>query len=606
MSFSGQHDERSAEAPARSLFVFLMYFIKRYGWWLLAMQLFCLGWSLDHTLMPYVLGKVIDAIVSFSGDKKNIWQALWVPLVLGALLWVLTEAMYRLAGITRARIFPRLQAAIRMHMFAYIQQHSYQFFSNQLAGSMGNKINDMVLGSARMLDSIMFLFIPVSVAVLITIGLFFWLQPLYAAIIGGWVVLHVGICLGFSPKINRLSHIDSEARSDLTGRIVDSFTNFINVKLFSRQRFESRYVGQYQQDEKNKQWQTLWFIEKVRVLLGIAGFIIPGVGLTWAVLSGWQQDVITTGELVFIFNTSWNVMTMVWITGMELPNFFADMGSCQQALTLMKVSHDIVDKPQAKPIQVTQGAIEFDRVVFQYHAKSQVFNGQSLIIPAGQKVGLVGFSGAGKSTFVNLILRLFEVTQGRILIDGQNIADVTQQSLREQISMIPQEPVLFHRSIMENIRYGKEHASEREVMAAARQAHCHAFIENLPQQYDTLVGERGIKLSGGQRQRITIARAFLANAPILILDEATASLDSMTEQLIQDSLQKLMADRTTIVIAHRLSTLRQMQRILVFKQGEVVEDGSHEQLMARDGYYAQLWQMQAHGFLPEQEVMEAL
>jgi ATP-binding cassette, subfamily B, bacterial len=603
MSFTRRHDERNIQVPAHSLFIFLSYFIKRYGWWLLAMQIFCLGWALDHTLMPYVLGRVIDVIVNFSGDKKSVWQVLWIPLVLGAFLWVLTETMYRLAGIVRARVFPNLQAAIRMRMFAYIQQHSYQFFSNQLAGSMGNKINDMVLGSTRLLDNIIFLFIPVFVAVLITIGMFFWLQPLYAAIIGGWVALHVSICLGFSAKINRLSHINSEARSDLTGRVVDSFTNFINVKLFSRQRFEYQYINEFQQDEKNKQWQTLWFIEKVRLLLGIVAFIIPGVALTWAVLSGWQQDIITTGEVVFIFNTAWNVMTMVWITGMELPNFFAEMGSCQQALTLMKASHDIVDNPQAKPIQVTQGSIEFNRVVFQYHAKSQVLKDQSLIIPAGQKVGLVGFSGAGKSTFVNLILRLFELTQGQILIDGQNIAEVTQQSLREKISMIPQETVLFHRSIMENIRYGKEHASEQEVIAAVRQAHCHEFIENLPQQYDTLVGERGIKLSGGQRQRIAIARAFLADAPILILDEATASLDSMTEQLIQDSLQNLMADRTTIVIAHRLSTLRQMQRILVFKQGEIVEDGSHEQLMAREGYYAKLWQMQAHGFLPEQEML---
>ncbi len=587
--------------PTHSLAAFLGYFIRRYGWWLLLLQVFCLAWALDRTLIPYVLGLIVDTIVNFSDDKSRMWHVLLIPLSLGAFLWILTEVMFRLSGIVRAFIFPKFEAQVRMRMFDYIQQHSYRFFSDHFAGSMGNKLNDMALGSTRLLDAVMFLFLPVLSAVLITIGLFFWLQPLYALLIGSWVVLHMAVCLAFAGKIDQLSHKHSEARSELTGRVVDSFTNFMNVKLFARRRFEYQYVNRFQQAEQATHWRTLWLIEKVRILLGVLALAIPVLALTWAVLSDWQQGNITTGDLVFILNTTWNVMMMVWITGIELPNFFADIGTCQQALTLVKESHEIADKPKATPIVITRGDIEFDQMDFQYHAGDKIFNQLCLTIPAQQKIGLVGFSGAGKSTFVNLILRLFDVTDGRILIDQQNIAEVTQQSLREQISMIPQEPVLFHRSILENIRYGKTQATDEQVLQAAQQAHCHDFIETLPQQYQTLVGERGIKLSGGQRQRIAIARAFLADAPILILDEATAALDSMTEQLIHDSLTKLMAQRTTLVIAHRLSTLRQMERILVFNRGEIVEDGSHQQLIKQQRDYAKLWQMQAHGFLPEHE-----
>jgi ATP-binding cassette subfamily B protein len=281
--------------------------------------------------------------------------------------------------------------------------------------------------------------------------------------------------------------------------------------------------------------------------------------------------------------------------------FFEYLGNISDGVSIFVQSHEIIDKPDAPRLTVDRGEITFRDVCFIYTEGMQVFDHLNVTIEAKQQVGLVGFSGSGKSTFVNLILRLFEPHAGAILIDGQNILDVTQDSLRENISMIPQDPQLFHRSLKENIRYGRLDASDEEVIEAARKAHAHEFILETEEQYASLVGERGVKLSGGQRQRIAIARAILKNSPILILDEATSSLDSVTEKKIQLGLENLMKGRTVVVVAHRLSTISHMDRILVFDQGRIIEDGSHEQLLRRKGHYAHLWEMQAGGFLPEKE-----
>jgi ATP-binding cassette subfamily B protein len=281
---------------------------------------------------------------------------------------------------------------------------------------------------------------------------------------------------------------------------------------------------------------------------------------------------------------------------LELSNLW---GNITQGLTVALAPLDIQDKPDATELRVTKGQITFDNVGFHYKGSEPLFTNKSVTIDPGQKVGLVGYSGGGKTTFSNLILRLYDVTDGRILIDGHDIRDVTQDSLRANIGMIPQDPSLFHRTLMENIRYGRDSATDAEVIEAAKRAHANEFIAKLPNAYDSLVGERGVKLSGGQRQRVAIARAILKNAPILILDEATSQLDSVTERDIQDSLWDLMQGKTTIVIAHRLSTLLHMDRILVFDSGKIVEDGTHDELLARGGLYKTLWDAQVGGFLPE-------
>jgi len=300
-----------------------------------------------------------------------------------------------------------------------------------------------------------------------------------------------------------------------------------------------------------------------------------------------------------MMQTVW-LLGWLWYITFQLTIFVREKATVGNALKLIQQSHGLTDKKNAQPVQITQGEICFGDVTFSYQKNCTVFSQLNLIIPGGQRIGLVGYSGSGKSTFVNLILRFYDVQSGRILIDQQNIANVTQDSLRAQIAMIPQEPALFHRTLMENIRYGRLDATDEEVIEASRLAHCHEFIGKLDDGYNALVGERGVKLSGGQRQRIAIARAMLKNAPILILDEATSSLDSVTEKLIQESLHILMQGRTTIVVAHRLSTLSGLDRIIVFDKGAIIEEGTKEHLLNLHGHFAKLWNMQTEGFLADQ------
>ena len=317
-----------------------------------------------------------------------------------------------------------------------------------------------------------------------------------------------------------------------------------------------------------------------------------------AMLYLWVHDVISTGQVVQVFNTGWSISMVLWHVGSALPVLFQSFGIVKQAYSLMLDPQDIADKPGAQPLKVTSGEIIFHDVTFRYGEK-QLFQNKKAHIRGGERVGLVGFTGAGKSTFINLILRFFPLEQGKITIDGQEISQITLESLRGQIALIPQDPMLFHRTLRENILFGKPGGTEEEMVQAAKLAHCDEFIRNIPGGYEAKVGERGTKLSGGEKQRIAIARAILADAPILILDEATSALDSVTERYIQDSLDKLMQGRTTLVIAHRLSTLSRMDRILVFDQGKIVEEGTHATLLNKGGLYSRMWQMQVGGFLPD-------
>lgn len=583
----------------KTLTAFFWHFLKKQWKLLLLVQIFSFAWSLDHTLWPYVIMTLIDTITNFTGDKAEVWQALSKPIIMGLSLWIVVEVFFRLSGILSARIFPRIEADVRMSMFDYVLHHSHLYFSNQMAGTIANKIADMPQSITRILQQLMQLFLPVGLALIISVILFAFINPFFALILMGWIIVHMGICLAFSKKCDQYSNIHAESRSVLSGKIVDALTNTTNVRLFARNKFEQQYISLFQQDELNKHRQSLWYIEKMKIALGIASLLGVGIGMNWYMLYSWQQGQLSAGEVVFIFNTTWNITMMAWLAGLELPLLFKEIGVCQQALTIIQDPHDITDAPDAKQLKVNRGEIVFDHVTFRYLNHQNLFKDKTITLSAGEKVGLVGFSGSGKTTFVNLILRYYDVQGGRILVDGQDISKVTQSSLREQISMIPQDPTLFHRDLMENIRYGRLDATDEEVIEASKQAHCHEFIEKMPEKYLSSVGERGIKLSGGQRQRIAIARAILKNAPIIILDEATSALDSVTEREIQEGLEILMQGHTTLVIAHRLSTLSGMNRILVFKDGKIVEDGTHEELIRSQGHYARMWDMQAGGFLPD-------
>lgn len=567
-------------------------------WVFLFILLTSLSWTLDATLWPYIFRVVLDVFTQYDHERQFAFEALKTPLLWATALWLTIEFGFRAQGFLLAKAMPKLEASIRMAMFDHVQYHSPKYFNEKFAGSLANKISDMASNVSIILKQVLTLFVPVIVASLIAIIFFGYVNLLFATLLGFWILLHFTVCFITLKKCEKLENIHGEARSELNGKIVDSLTNNFAVNLFFRFPFEKSFVGHYQKIEQDKNYKAKHYIEWVRVGFGQLTFWLGGVGINGYMIYAWLQGQITSGEVAQIFNTTWNITMMMWIATSEIPSVVQAIGIANQALSLMKDPKDILDSKKAKALTVSNGEIIFDNVTFHYDNK-KLFKNKDVHIRPAEKVGLVGYSGAGKSTFVSLILRLYSPESGKILIDGQELSCITLQSLREQIALIPQDPILFHRSLKDNIRYGRLDATDDELYHAARLAHCDEFIRKLPSGYDTFVGERGTKLSGGERQRIAIARAFLAKTPILILDEATSALDSVTEKYIKDSLDVLMKNRTVLVIAHRLSTLEGMDRILVFDHGKIVEDGSHKELLLQDGHYAHMWQMQKGGFLPD-------
>ncbi len=564
----------------------------------------CLN-CLDSLLWPFILRWVIDIFTRHEVNRAMAWESLQAPIIVSICLIVFIEINSRTMGFLMAKAIPKLQADIRMTMFDHVQQHSPHYFNERFAGSLANKITDMTTQVESILQQ---LFWPIisSIATSILGALFLWfVHPILAGILILWVIIHLGICLMFSRTCDLYEHRHGESRSTLLGKIVDSLTNYFAVNLFYRFRHEKSALLPFQKEEERTNVVARRYVEKMRSVTSFFYTTICFLGINGFVVYLWLHNQITTGEVAQVFGTMWNIAAIMWAVGGALPTFFQSFGIAKQAYSVILDPQDMGDKPDAQALKIQAGEIIFENVSFHYGEK-RLFSNKHAHIRGGEKVGLVGFTGAGKSTFISLILRFFPLHSGKIFIDGQEIANVTLESLRRQIALIPQDPVLFHRTLRENISYGKPEATETEVFAAAKLAHCDEFIRTIPAGYEAKVGERGAKLSGGEKQRIAIARAILVDAPILILDEATSSLDSVTEKYIQDSLEKLMQNRTTIVIAHRLSTLSRMDRILVFDKGKIVEEGAHAALMSEDGLYARMWNMQVGGFLPEAPMGEGM
>ena len=582
---------------SKNLFLFIWRFLQTQRWKFGFIFLLSLIWALEMLFWPYFLRKIVDILTQYDIDRLSAWPFLKILLMWGAGGIFFIEAGFRTRDYLAAKAFPQLESDIRMTMFDHVQKHSPKYFNEHFAGSLANKIGDMISSISTILRNIFMLFIPSCLICVLTILIFGQMNAFLALIVGMWILVHFTICWIFTLKCAKYSHIHGEVRSTLIGKIVDSLTNNFVVNLFFRFRFEKDQIAYSQKEElKTNEKAQIYSVKMFTASSG--AFLVEIFTLTGFMISYWLQGKISTGEVVQLFYTLWNLGMVIWVVSDKAPEFFQSLGIARQALSIMQDPQDILDPPHAVDFVVNKGEIVFENVSFCY-GERKVFQNKSLRISAGEKVGLVGYSGAGKSTFVNLILRFFSLEKGRILIDGQDIASVTLESLRSKVALIPQDPILFHRTLEDNIRYGRVEASQKEVVEAAKLAHCDEFIQKCPDGYATLVGERGTKLSGGERQRIAIARAMLTAAPILILDEATSALDSVTERYIQDSLEKLMQNRTTLVIAHRLSTLAKMDRILVFDQGKVVEEGSHEQLLSKEGHYARMWRMQAGGFLPD-------
>lgn len=579
---------------------FILFFVKEQWLKFTVLILASAIWSTNEAFFPYFLKKIVNTLNHYHGNPHRVYHALEGVLVLLVIFWLVNEFSVRLQGILGIYTFPRFRANIRDAVFNYVKAHSHEYFSSEFAGNIGNKMADLPMSCESVMEIICLQFATTISGVIIVLIMMWLTNPLFAALILAWLCLHLGLTFLLMIYGSPAFESHSRALSALNGKMVDVFTNIFTVRLFARESYEAKYLQKAQNKEIAQATKALWLMETARIGMGLSGLALI-LGLIFLLIHGWIQGWVSPGDFIQVGMQAFWLMGLVWYVSHQLTLFAHECGTINNALSLIRKQHDVLDQKEAKALIVSEGRIVIDKINFGYQKNRLVFKNFSLEIPAGQKVGLVGFSGSGKSTFVNLLLRFYDLNKGEILIDGQNIAHCTQASLRDQIAMIPQDPTLFHRSLMENIRYGRLEASDQEVIAASQLAHSHEFIEKLEFGYDTLVGERGIKLSGGQRQRIAIARAILKNAPILVLDEATSSLDSMTEQLIQESLDSSMQGRSAIVVAHRLSTLTSMDRILVFHKGSIIEDGSPESLLQAEGAFAKLWNMQTGGFIPDEE-----
>lgn len=551
-------------------------------------------------MLPYAIKEIIDAVTLANQTDMDVFTASKDALVLFALLNLGIVLFSRASGAMLVMTGPKLRREIRKTLFSYLQHHSHRYFISHFAGSLANRIAEVSMSCMHALWTVTFDFYPLIIKSVVALFLLFNASGELALVLSLWLGIYVYVSYLLARRCRVYAQDFAEARSLVTGKVVDSVTNVMNAKMFARRKYEEDYLTDYLNHEVNHALRTYWYMEKLRWFQYTAAMVLM-IAMVGYALKIWSEGDMTVGEFSMVAGLAIMLIEAARGLSRSFLEFFEYLGNISDGVSVFVQSHEIVDQPDAPALKVTRGEIEFDDVSFTYKEGLPVFENLSVTIAPKQQVGLVGFSGSGKSTFVNLMLRLFEAQGGAIRIDGQNILEVTQDSLRENISMIPQDPQLFHRSLMENIRYGRLEASDDEVIAAAKKAHAQEFIMQTEKQYDSLVGERGVKLSGGQRQRISIARAILKDSPILILDEATSSLDSHTEKKIQLGLETLMQGRTVVVIAHRLSTISHMDRILVFDQGRIVEDGSHQQLLLRDGHYAHLWNMQAGGFLPEKE-----
>ncbi len=536
-----------------------------------------------------------SAAIGLESAAGELITILLTILAIDAVVFVL----FRASGFGNASLHSYVMRDVLNTCFEYVHQHSHRFFINTFVGSLVRQTSRLVHAIEDMMDKLYWDMIPLVIRLSIILTVIFFNNRLIAGIMLAWIIVYMAINYWYSVFKLQYDTQRAEVNSKTTGYLADTITNNATIKQFAALPFEFKSYKKL-----TEEWRKInvfsWNLSELSE--GFQAFLMMGLnfGVMFAAVHAWKRGLLTIGDFALIQAYLIQLFNQLWGFGRVIRQIYERLADAEEMVEILNTDHEIKDKPQATQLVVTNGAIEFNKVHFAYNETRVVLPKLDLAIAAGEKVGLVGPSGAGKSTIVSLLFRNFDVTSGAICIDGQNIADVTQLSLRGQLSLVPQDPVLFHRTLKENIRYGKRDATDTEVVQAAQLAHCHEFITQLPDQYATLVGERGVKLSGGERQRVAIARAILKNAPILVLDEATSSLDSESELMIQDALDSLMQDKTVLVIAHRLSTLLQMDRIIVVDQGSVVEMGSHTELLNKtNGVYKKLWELQAGGFLAE-------
>jgi len=609
-----------AAEPPPGLIAFYWHFAKQAKGLLIA--LFVAGFvvAMMDLMVPIFIGRVVTLITSSKPEElfANSWRVL---AGMAAILLLVRPLSYMAQHlIMNQAIAANVGNRIRWQNHWHVVRQSWTFFQNDFAGRIANRV--MQTGPAMreslvaLLTAVWFIIVYGSSALVLLASADLWL----AVPVTLWFFGYIAMLTVFVPRMRDRSKVVSEARSALTGRIVDSYTNILTVKLFARAREEDAYVREAVDDHTDR------FHASLRLNTGFAltltslnALLMTGTG-AFAILL-WQNGQIGVGTVAMALPMTMQIISASGWVAWQITGIFENIGVVQEGMMTIARPIGLTDKPDAPPLAVTSGEVKFEGVRFGYGRAPRVddegqvhyfpvIDGLTLTVAPGEKVGLVGRSGAGKSTLVNLLLRFFDLEGGRITIDGQDIAHVTQESLRAQISVVTQDTSLLHRSIRDNIRYGRPSASDEEIVAAAKLAHAQEFILDLEdwkgrRGYDAQVGERGVKLSGGQRQRIAIARVILKDAPILVLDEATSALDSEVEAAIQESLTTLIAGKTVIAIAHRLSTIARMDRLIVLDHGRIVEQGTHAELLRANGHYAALWQRQSGGFIDVEEQQAA-
>jgi ATP-binding cassette subfamily B protein len=538
-------------------------------------------------IIQYVMKLLVDGM-SQSGDAAAVWSSL--ALFIGVI--ALESLLWRACGWLTCRTTIAVGVDMRLDLFEYLGGQPMRYFAENLAGSLGQRITSTAGHFGALTNTLVWRVLPPCVDFLGALVIFATVDWHMMIALGGGVLVIMTFLLVFGDRGRHLHASYAHASNSVGGQLIDVISNMWAVKAFSAHERERLRLAEGFEKESIVQRASWMYTERARLLHDVALWIMAGSMLTWAI-SLWSRHSITPGDVVVVSALTFRILHGSRDMALSVVDMVQHVGFIADTLKVIGQEQSVVDNPQANSFVGHGGDIAFAGVNFRYRDGTPTLQDIDLHIPAGQKLGIVGPSGAGKSTIVHLLQRLYDVHEGEIAIAGQSIRDVTQDSLRQILAVVPQEITLFHRSIADNIRFARPEATQEDIIEAAGAANCDGFIRNLPEGYDTIVGERGSKLSGGQRQRVGIARAFLKRAPILILDEATSALDTESELKIQTALTRLMEGRTVIAVAHRLSTVSAFDRIIVINDGRLVEDGAHESLIRRNGLYQAMWRRQA-------------